>query len=173
MTENTNERVYVCWAPGQAWETIIAPVGFAARVEYRDRNGLMTVHDVISRRLDMVDDAFRRRVGMPEAPKAPEAIPAPTDAKSDFVTMAPGEALVVRLRFHADRMEAEGHLNAARHMRNGAAELEDLRAKLDIQTQLLRAAEAELAGAKEELEDAREVAREVAAVVDRWRGGRA
>ena len=35
-----------------------------------------------------------------------------------------------RLRFFADRMEAEGRLNVARHMRNGADEIDLLRQRL-------------------------------------------
>ena len=35
-----------------------------------------------------------------------------------------------RLRFFADFMEAEGRLNVARHMRNGADEIEHLRQRL-------------------------------------------
>lgn len=37
---------------------------------------------------------------------------------------------VERLRFYAIRMEDEGHLNAARYMRNAADELEAARAAL-------------------------------------------
>jgi ubiquitin C-terminal hydrolase len=37
-----------------------------------------------------------------------------------------------RLRFFADRMEAEGRLNVARHMRNGADEIERLRQRLSV-----------------------------------------
>ena len=46
-----------------------------------------------------------------------------------------------RLRFHADRMEAEGHLNAARHMRNGADEIEHLRQRLRCTETALRNAQ--------------------------------
>jgi hypothetical protein len=35
-----------------------------------------------------------------------------------------------RLRFFADCLEAEGRLNVARHMRNGADEIEHLRQRL-------------------------------------------
>ena len=41
---------------------------------------------------------------------------------------SPGiESVVARLRFHADRMEEEGHLNAARWMRIAAGDIEILR----------------------------------------------
>ena len=75
---------------------------------------------------------------------------------------------VERLMFFASRVEEDGHLNAARHMRNAADELQHVREAVEAMTLALQVANAALSDAQ----DDNEALREELATIRRLTGGR-